>query len=380
MGGKAMTVEISDELIAKKKKEIIEFLTSNFDVSAFAGAKSKYQPYDVVNNEKIQSYRESNYLYNHNARHIKNSLNWLENPTVWIRLISVDEQNRGKGLAIHIKCQVDNWTGGRSTVHKQYYKKWKLPFERKNIHLRIAHGNELIYSVLHDEVEKFNPNESYFKDFLNHSFDLYIKNVLNTKRNTNESAKETDVLRRNPKLKPNYTKNNGYESQRLNGKKVYLNNKLQDDELEFQEKVQDLPNPPRGIKINYVPKEKKRKATNRAFRVERRNATVAKNAVASAYYLCEIDSEHPHFKSKKSNENYVEAHHLIPIYATDEFEKSIDVEANVVSLCPNCHRKLHHAEFLEVKPLLEKLYLKLKNDLETCEIGLTFEHLISYYQ
>lgn len=375
-----MTVELSNESISKKKKEIIEFLTSNFNVSAFPGAESKYRPYDIVSNEKIQSYRDSNYLYNNNARRLKKSLSWLENPTVWIRLITVDERNRGKGLAIHIKCRVENWTGGRSKMGKQYYKKWKLPFERKNIHLRIAHGNELIYSVLHEGVEKFNPNESYFKDFLNHSFDLYIKNLLNTKRNTNGSAKETDVLRRNPKLKPNYTKNNGYESQRLNGKKVYLNNKRQDDELEFQEKVQDLPNPPKGIKIKYAPKEKNSSSTNRTYRVEGRNANVAKNAVAAASYLCEIDSDHPYFKSKKSNENYVEAHHLIPIHAIDEFEKSIDVEANVVSLCPNCHRKLHHAKFVEITPLLEKLYYERKEYLEACEIELSLERLLSYYE
>lgn len=152
------------------------------------------------------------------------------------------------------------------------------------------------------------------------------------------------------------------------------------NETEFQRELQALPNPALGLNINHEPKRKSAEYTATFNSSPRRDALTSKRALASASYLCEIDKEHEYFKSKISQENYVEAHHLIPIQATDDFDLSIDVEANIVSLCPNCHRKLHHAEFSEVKPLLEKLYLKRKKDLATCDIGLTFEHLISYYQ
>ena len=38
---------------------------------------------------------------------------------------------------------------------------------------------------------------------------------------------------------------------------------------------------------------------------------------------------------------YVEAHHLIPISEGKRFGYSIDIAANICSLCPNCHRSIH---------------------------------------
>lgn len=372
-------MKLTNELIESKKEEIINFLGTSYGVVGMQERLNEYQVFDIVKKEYIEEYKRLNYYYQFGPRRNKQSAAWIDNPWTWIRIISVDDGKRGKGFAMHIKCNVANWTGGRSKVEEQYYKKWKLPFENKNVHLRIAHGNELIYSVLHEEVEKFNPYELYFEDFLNHTFDLYKKNTLNVKRNKEVSVIETDVRERDIEQRLTYSKNNGYDSQRLKGKKVYLNIKGQDNELEFQEKVQSLPNPPKGVKINFVAKEKGIRSTNGIYRVENRDAQVAKNAVAAASYLCEIDKDHPYFKSKKSKENYVEAHHLIPIHAIDDFEKSIDVEANVVSLCPNCHRKLHHAELAETAPLLEKLYYERKAFLETCGIKLNLELLLSYY-
>lgn len=375
-----MPNKLTNEVIEKKKEELIHFLVRHFDVTKMSGRNNKYHSYDIVSNDFLEEYKQTNYFYQIGARRFKKTVAWIDNPSAWIRIISVDEEKRGKGFAMHIKCRVDDWTGGRSKVDKRYFEKWKLPLDKNNIHLRIAHGNELIYSVLHEEVEKFDPSVGYFEDFLNHTFDLYSKNMLDIKGNIKGSVEETDVSEKNNELKPSYTKKNGYGNQKLEGKKVYLNNKVQDDELEFQERIQSLPNPPKGMKIDFVAKEKRSKLTNRICRIESRDANVAKNAVAAASYLCGIDKDHPYFKSKKSKENYVEAHHLIPIHAIDKFEKSIDIEANVVSLCPNCHRKLHHAQFSEVKPLLEKLYEERKSDLKKCHIILSLEELLAYYK
>ncbi|MFP3321986.1 HNH endonuclease [Planococcus sp. SIMBA_160] len=372
-------MELTTELIEGKKEEIVNYLASNFDVLGMQERSNKYRVFDIVKKEYIDEYRQLNYFFQSSHRRGNKSVKWIDNPGAWIRIKSVDDGKRGKGFVMHIKCRVDKWTGNRDRVDEEYYKKWQLPFDKKNIHLRIAHGNELVYSVLHQEVEKFDPSASYFEEFLNHTFELYCKNVVETKENT-ERAKEDGVLRKKTEPKPKDTKHDRYGNQSLVGKKLYLNNKGQDDELEFQELVESLPNPPKGMKINFVTKEKRIESTNRIYRTKSRDATVAKNAVAAASYLCEIDEDHPYFKSKKSKENYVEAHHLIPIYAVDEFEKSIDIEANVISLCPSCHRKLHHAELEEITILLEKLYFERKANLKTCGIKLSLERLLRYYR
>ncbi|MGL4999965.1 MAG: HNH endonuclease [Cetobacterium sp.] len=48
--------------------------------------------------------------------------------------------------------------------------------------------------------------------------------------------------------------------------------------------------------------------------------------------------------SGTTNKQYMEAHHLIPMNAQDSFKNSLDVLGNVVSLCPNCHRMIHHGD------------------------------------
>lgn len=72
-----------------------------------------------------------------------------------------------------------------------------------------------------------------------------------------------------------------------------------------------------------------------------RDPRTGRRALQLANFQCELDSEHKTFISNTNLENYVEAHHLIPIkyYYSDEFKYSIDNDANIVALCPNCHNK-----------------------------------------
>ena len=66
------------------------------------------------------------------------------------------------------------------------------------------------------------------------------------------------------------------------------------------------------------------------------------NAKKRAKYLCEVDGNHKTFKGQ-NGENYCEAHHLIPMNMQEKFFYSLDVEANIVSLCPTCHNLLHYS-------------------------------------
>lgn len=111
-----------------------------------------------------------------------------------------------------------------------------------------------------------------------------------------------------------------------------------------------------------------------------RSNVIAKKAIILAKYKCEFDDSHMYFTSKTTNKNYVEAHHLIPMEFQGEFEKSLDVVANIISLCPLCHKKVHHAKFNEKKKILEKLYAARIDRLKKCEIDISQKIMFSYYQ
>jgi 5-methylcytosine-specific restriction protein A len=109
-----------------------------------------------------------------------------------------------------------------------------------------------------------------------------------------------------------------------------------------------------------------------------RNAQVVSNALHNANYKCELSCNTELFLRKNSQFDYTEGHHLIPLCYQDEFEYSLDVEANVVSLCPNCHRRLHYGD--DVSELLRELYESRKNRLKKCGIELSFAQLLLMYR
>ena len=103
------------------------------------------------------------------------------------------------------------------------------------------------------------------------------------------------------------------------------------------------------------------------------------NAIRKANFLCEISNNHPLFKSRTTHQNYVEGHHLIPLKQEDNFSFSLDIEANIVALCPHCHRLLHYWDKEEIKPILKQLFIQRKNLLASKGIHLTLEQLYAFY-
>lgn len=65
--------------------------------------------------------------------------------------------------------------------------------------------------------------------------------------------------------------------------------------------------------------------------------------------------------------NYTEPHHLIPLQYEDEFISSLDVQANIVSLCSNCHNRIHYGA--DAKTLLIDLWNKRKDEIIKAGIG-----------
>ena len=108
-----------------------------------------------------------------------------------------------------------------------------------------------------------------------------------------------------------------------------------------------------------------------------RSSAVARTALALANYQCEIDSNHPTFISKRYERPYTEPHHLIPISFADNFEVSLDVPENVVSLCSHCHNEVHYGK--HNISILRLLYENRWKKLEQVGIQITFEELLWMY-
>ncbi len=88
----------------------------------------------------------------------------------------------------------------------------------------------------------------------------------------------------------------------------------------------------------------------------RRNGIIKKQSIEMASFLCEIDSTHKTFIAASTNEQYMEGHHAIPFKEQEHFKVSLDVYANIVCLCPICHRMLHYGIKKDKEIVLNKLY------------------------
>ena len=118
--------------------------------------------------------------------------------------------------------------------------------------------------------------------------------------------------------------------------------------------------------------------------VPARNRQKAQRALALANYKCEVDEHHNTFLRKTNSLPYTEPHHLIPLQFDDLFEYSLDVQANIVSLCSNCHNQLHYGA--DIEHIIRTLWDKKKDEIEQAGIGvlkngvkLTIEVLLSFY-
>lgn len=92
---------------------------------------------------------------------------------------------------------------------------------------------------------------------------------------------------------------------------------------------------------------------------------------------CELDNSHNSFISR-NGETYLECHHLIPMCFQDEFKVSIDVPANVVCLCSECHNKIHYGK--DYENTLKMLLKKRKQQLSICKIDINQESLTAKYE
>lgn len=107
---------------------------------------------------------------------------------------------------------------------------------------------------------------------------------------------------------------------------------------------------------------------------------LAAYCLAKSGFACQAGANHTTFTSAASGNNYVEAHHLVPLKQQPVFELALDNAANILALCPNCHRLLHHATTHEKESLLRLLITpdRLRN-LAGRRIEVTVEDILGYY-
>ena len=111
-----------------------------------------------------------------------------------------------------------------------------------------------------------------------------------------------------------------------------------------------------------------------------RNPALTGQALASAGYRCEFASGAMLFTSARTGRNFLEGHHLIPLYATEDFNNvSLDFVENIVALSPWWHRAIHHGKPEMVRVILEKLYQERAQALQAHGFGISFQQLASYY-
>lgn len=125
------------------------------------------------------------------------------------------------------------------------------------------------------------------------------------------------------------------------------------------------------------PKDKASAFISNGYKTYPRNRQTALNAIHHANYCCEINSTHESFIKRNSEHKYMEPHHLIPMAFSDDFDKSLDNEANIISLCSNCHNEIHYGK--NADKLIEELYYQRKNLLLQAGIEISLEELIKMY-
>lgn len=133
------------------------------------------------------------------------------------------------------------------------------------------------------------------------------------------------------------------------------------------------------IPYNDMPKPQKKLVEELAKEIYPRDEQEKLEALMLANYKCEVEVNHTTFTAKSTHENYVEGHHLIPISEYAEFKNDVDVKANIVALCPTCHRKLHSGIKEDVDALLENLHHRREARLKKVGLGITVDELKYIY-
>lgn len=105
----------------------------------------------------------------------------------------------------------------------------------------------------------------------------------------------------------------------------------------------------------------------------KRSSILCRQTIEMASYCCEINGKHDSFITEKTKKRYMEGHHAVPMRLQENFGVSLDVYANIVSLCPICHRQIHYGLKEDRVNLMGMIYEKRSERLAQSGIRLSEE-------
>ena len=108
----------------------------------------------------------------------------------------------------------------------------------------------------------------------------------------------------------------------------------------------------------------------------KRNGIIKKQSIEMANYTCEVDWLHDTFIAESTHKRYMEGHHAIPMKNQGSFSVSLDVYANIICLCPVCHRLLHYGLKGDKERVLKGIYAKRADRLKQSGIVLSKDEFL----
>ncbi|GAA0070945.1 hypothetical protein UT300003_24690 [Clostridium sardiniense] len=207
------------------------------------------------------------------------------------------------------------------------------------------------------------------KELTKHSntlIDIYSINDSMSIDNIKQIYLEIDVLREKDE------RGNRMYTSALEWYKKYLN------EVEFINSI--VKEQTSGYSVNHTKKLKGKFKIKDGTKYWNRDRSIVDRVIDIKNNECEYDNRHRYFISKATNKNYVEGHHLIPMQFQDEFEYSLDVESNIVSVCLVCHKIIHLGRLEDKIKIIEKLYNLREHELKSSGLDIGLDELIELYK
>jgi 5-methylcytosine-specific restriction enzyme A len=159
------------------------------------------------------------------------------------------------------------------------------------------------------------------------------------------------------------------------GDSIIHMHELDGKEDAFQEAIQTIDEYNEIDGAEVIPELAAPSESQRYIRDTKRSAL----ALKKANYQCEFNNQHQTFIHGHANHQYTEGHHCIPLSFQPEFSCRLDVVANIISLCPTCHRAIHHgSEQLKIQ-MITNLFSQRQEALITKGIITDLSKLLSYY-
>lgn len=120
------------------------------------------------------------------------------------------------------------------------------------------------------------------------------------------------------------------------------------------------------------------KESQRSYETNRwlRSNILREQTLAFADYRCEMGEDHKTFTAERTHKPYMESHHAIPIHLQGHFAHSLDIYANLVCLCPICHRKIHYGLMDDRRLMMYEIYEKRHERLFRSGITLGKEEFV----